>query len=192
MIARDCTRCGPRLCSRRPRAIHMARSLMSTYRLPGAAQLLIINHSLFITNSSSGAARLGCEHHDRPRRLVLGRPLCRPPLSPPSALTSHTHTRVHASLEEHRLPLGPLVDPQDRRRPQICLDAQHVFMPNTREDTSSAAFGRIPPYSAVFTVFAPLVFTRCSEFAAQDRPPALTSAYSAPRPSSPTDCLITV
>ena len=102
----------------------MARSLLSTYRRPGAAQLLMINHSLFITNSSSGAARLGCEYHDRPRRLVLGRPLCRPPLSPPSALTSHTHTRVHASLEEHRLPLGPLVDPQDRRRPQICLDAQ--------------------------------------------------------------------
>ena len=41
-----------------------------------------------------------------------------------------------------------------------------------------APFRRIWPYSALCTVFASLLFTRCSEYAARGRPPALRSACS--------------
>ena len=41
-----------------------------------------------------------------------------------------------------------------------------------------------PLYSAVFTVLLSVVFTRCSEDAAQDRPPAPRLAYSAHRTTS--------
>ena len=42
-------------------------------------------------------------------------------------------------------------------------------------------FSCIRPYSAVFTVFFSVVFTRCSEYAAQHRIPALKMAYSTRR-----------
>ena len=43
------------------------------------------------------------------------------------------------------------------------------------------AFNCIRPYSAAFTAFAPLVLTRCFEYAAQYRLPALRLVAYAPR-----------
>ena len=60
------------------------------------------------------------------------------------------------------------------------LEVEYVFMyPNQRP--RGHVFSRIRPYSAVFTVFFSVVFTRCSEYAAQDRIRALKLAYSTRR-----------
>ena len=51
------------------------------------------------------------------------------------------------------------------------LEAEYVFMyPN--QHSRGHVFSRTRPYSAVFTVFFSVVFTRCSEDAAQYRTPA--------------------
>jgi len=60
------------------------------------------------------------------------------------------------------------------------LEAEYVFMyPN--QHSRGHVFSCIRSYSAVFTVFFSVVFTRCSEYAAQHRIPALKLAYSTRR-----------
>ena len=88
-------------------------------------------------------------------------------------------------------PPAPLLRPLARRlaraavRPPPRLRACH---PRSRIRTHVSQLAlertRTPPHSAVFTVFFSVVFTRCSEDAAQYRLPALMLAYSARRPAT--------
>jgi len=94
-------------------------------------------------------------------------------VSQPEGEAAGVYRQLAAALEGEleRLDAAP--------RPEI-LEAEHVFMsPNQRP--RGRAFRCTRPYSAVFTVFFSVVFTRCS-FPAQYRIRALMLVYSARRP----------
>ena len=93
-----------------------------------------------------------------------------------AASTRCTPTRWHTTRSS-----SPLSTSSPSR--STSLEAEYVFLhPNQRP--RGHVFRCVHPCSAVFTVFLFIVFTRCSEYAAQYRLPALMSAYSARRSTS--------
>ena len=56
-------------------------------------------------------------------------------------------------------------------RRSATLEAEDGFLSSNHQRSRGHALRCIRPYSAVFTVFAPLAFTRCSEYNAQHRLP---------------------